>query len=204
MWVCTPLGMFMPALRPPNTVPCDDDRLLQIRSRRIVDLRRLKSEYLPELGDIIELRHTDYEYRAYCTHEQWANAMAKMSMDIDYVKFKEQSERKYGDKKLHDVYTAMWGTVFRLMSTARHQSDYWGAYRTPARARNLVGRDAAPIVWSGTTDRDEERDLLTEIPAEWDIEVPTVTRYPSGKIDHSHCDHAQSKAAKRRCTRRNS
>lgn len=125
MWVCLPMGMYMPALRPPHTVPAGDNRLLQIRSRRRVDLDRLRRELLPELSATINLPHTDYEFRAYCTHEQWANALAQASMDIDYVKFKEQSEVKYRDKKLHDVYTAMWYTVFSKMSTARHQGDYW-------------------------------------------------------------------------------
>lgn len=127
MWICLPMGMYMPALRPAHTIPAGDDRLLQIRARRRVDLDRLRRELLPELGDTVHLKHTDYEFRAYCTHEQWANALAQAALDIDYVKFKEQSEVKYNDKKLHDVYTAMWYTVFSKMSTKAHQSDYWGA-----------------------------------------------------------------------------
>ena len=119
------MGMYMPALRPPHTVPADDDRLLQIRSRRRVDLDRLRRELLPELGETIHLPHTDYEYRAYCTHEQWARALAQAALDIDYVKFKEQAEKKYKDHKLHSVYTAMWYTVFSKMSTKSHQNDYW-------------------------------------------------------------------------------
>lgn len=204
MWLCTPFGMFMPALRPPQTVPAGDERLLQIRARRIVDLQRLKSEYLPELGEIIQLPHTDYEYRAYCTHAQWAKALANMALDIDYVKFKEQAEKKYGDRKLHDVYTAMWGTVFRILSTKKHQSDYWGGFRS-ARSGRTPGESRIP--WSSLgidrrTDRDDERDLLDSVPDSWDDEIP-VTRRPNGSIDHTHCDHAATKGARRRCRTRN-
>lgn len=208
MWLCTPFGMFMPALRPPKTVPAGDDRLLQIRARRIVDLQRLKSEYLPELGEVIQLPHTDYEYRAYCTHEQWAAALAKMAMDIDYVKFKEQAEKKYGDHKLHSVYTAMWGTVFRLLSTKQHQSDYWGGFRPARRAAQPAAQEipwsSLGIYESGTdaAEGDDESALLDAVPESWDDEVP-VTRRPNGNIDHSFCDHRQTRGARRRCRTRN-
>lgn len=124
-WICLPMGMYMPALRPAHTVPEGDDRLLQIRSRRKIDLERLRNELLPELGPTVRIPHTDYEYRAYCTHQQWAEAMYLAAMRIDYIKFKEQSEKVYGDVQLHNCYTRMWGTVFTALSTKAHQADYW-------------------------------------------------------------------------------
>ena len=152
-WICLPMGMYMPALRPAHTVPEGDDRLLQIRSRRKIDLERLRNELLPELGDTIRIPHTDYEYRAYCTHEQWASAMAKAAMRIDYVKFKEQSEKVYGDVQLHNCYTRMWATVFSALSTKKHQSDYWSWQdQALGRARGGKGkgknRQAGQSRWS--------------------------------------------------------
>lgn len=215
MWVCAPCGMYMPALRPPHTVPCDDDRLLQIRSRRIIDLRRLKAEYLPELGDIIELKYTDYEYRAYCTHEQWAAALAKMAMDIDYVKFKEQSEKKYNDTELHNTYVRMWGTVFSALSSKKHQSTYWSSARTKGKGKGKKHLSVVESHWPDVTQpidwgtpktthsdliSDEELDALTR---GWDNDLPTVIRMPNGNIDHSYCSHANSRNARRRCQRAN-
>lgn len=229
--------MFMPALRPPHTVPAGDDRLLQIRSRRKIDLERLRNELLPELGETIQIPHTDYEYRAYCTHEQWASAMALAAMRIDYVKFKEQSEKVYGDVQLHNCYTAMWGTVFTKLSTKKHQAEYW-SWQDEAWGRGRrqgKNRKAGESRWTGSfsatrVEGGTLRDLIDSsygitsddiqrfggynefsgdpeidaVLATWDdSDVPKVTRRPDGKIDHSHCDHGSSKAAKQRCRRRN-
>jgi hypothetical protein len=194
MWICLPMGMYMPALRPAHTVPAGDNRLLQIRSRRFVDLVRLKNEYLPELGEIIELPHTDYEFRAYCTHEQWANALARAALDIDYVKFKEQSEKKYGDKKLHEVYTAMWSTVYARLSTHKI---FTRQKSTSKRARVTRGN------WSQLTIDAHDDDEIARVIDAWDDELPAVSRFPSGNIDHAYCDHADTRNARRRCRNRN-
>jgi hypothetical protein len=217
MWLCTPFGMFMPALRPAGTIPAGDSRLLQIRSRRRIDLERLRSQYLPELGPTIQLPHTDYEYRAYCTHEQWASALARMALDIDYVKFKEQAEKQYGDHQLHHTYTAMWGTVFRKLSTKQHQQDYWGQFYPPKQKGTKNGKGKGKhttqpalsgIDWHDVPDarprrQSDEQPLIDSVPAEWDDEIPTVVRMPNGNIDHSFCDHAATKSARRRCRTKN-
>lgn len=197
MWVFTPFGILMPSLRPPHTVPADDDRLLQVRARRQKDLLILRHEYLPELGEVIEIPYSDYEYRAYCTHEQWAAALTQMSMDIDYVKFKPTTEDKYHDAQLHSVYNRVWGTLFHTVSTPAHRARYM--------------RGAQPSVSTAQVRRSFEREIILGdpfavadvVPPEWDAEVPTVTRRPDGKIDHSYCEHGSSNAARRRCARRN-
>lgn len=124
MWVMTSFGVLMPSVRPAGTIPAGDNRLIQVRARRKRELIILKAEYLPELGDIIEIPYSDYEYRAYCTHEQWAAALAKISMDIDYTKFKPTTESKYNDPQLHSLYNKIWGVFFNTISTKWHQERY--------------------------------------------------------------------------------
>lgn len=212
-------GIIMPALRPPHTVPEGDDRLIQVRARRIVHLRRLKARYLPELGDIIEIKGTDYEYRAYCTHEQLASALALMALEIDYVKSKSQAMVQYNDKELYDTNNAVWGTIYARMSThkvfsrstVQHTSvsSRWDVNRVsaqrpltpPTLTENSYSRRDP---WARVSDLvDTEEAVVAEVPLDWDDQVPAVTRFPNGHIDHSYCDHGSSKAARRRCRRLN-
>lgn len=204
MWICTPFGLLMPSLRPAHTVPAGDNRLIQVRSRRRVDLTRFRDLYLPELGEIVEIPNSDYECRAYCTHEQLAAAVAKIAMDIDFVKFKPTTDR-FNDYQLHNAYNAMWSAAFRTLSTREHQRSYW---RTEQRSTGRRGSALGYVAGSGQVVEPElETGTLNwddvEIPGEWDSQVPAVTRRPDGKIEHKYCDHAQSKAARRRCRERN-
>lgn len=205
MQINFPGGWIMPALRPPHTVPPNDERKIQVRARTISHLRRLKERYLPELGDIIELPHTDYEYRAYCTHEQLAQALALMALDIDYVKSKSQAVEQYGDKQLYETNNAVWGTLYRKLSTRRIFDRPRWSNASPQRvtpASAAMAQLAATSRKPATESLFDDADLTDMVPPEWDDEV-TVTRMPSGRIDHSQCDHGQGKAAKRRCARKN-
>lgn len=121
MWVMTSWGILMPSLRPPATVPDGDDRVLQVRARRDRDLNILRALYLPELGETIHTPTFDYNYRAYCTKAQFAAAMAKVTEDIDYEKFKPTTDR-FNDNELHGVYNSIWGTVCKLGTP-------WEAYK---------------------------------------------------------------------------
>lgn len=115
MWVMTPFGILMPALRPPDTVPEGDVQTLQIRTRRRKDLEILRDEYMGEaLGEIIHTPTFDYNYRAYCTPQAFSDALGKMTHAIDYERFKPTTEAKYKDAELHSVYNSIWGTVTRL------------------------------------------------------------------------------------------
>lgn len=211
MWVFTSFGVLMPSVRPAGTIPAGDDRLIQVRARREKDLRILKAEYLPELGDIIEIPYSDYEYRAYCTHEQWAAALAKISMDIDYTKFKPTTESKYRDPQLHALYNRVWGVFFNTVSTKEHQERYLFGPKGQRGQRGWRARGGRSFTWPNTPALEwksydgpgsDEAELLDLVPQSWDDEVP-VTRMPNGKIDHSECTHGDSRSAKRRCQRRN-
>lgn len=228
MWVMTSFGILMPGLRPPHTVPAGDNRLLQVRARRRRDLEILRDEYMGDaLGEVVRLPHTDYEYRAYCTHEAWAAALAAIAMDVDYVKFKPTTESRYHDPELHGVYNRVWSLLFTALSTPRHQREYWtGAGRgTTSRSstrstRTRGGRwweDLDPTDTAGPGDGDcscgqpgwmghsSDCDYGVrdpEVDALLDAVLSSPVLRPSGTLDHADCAHGPSNAARKRCRRR--
>lgn len=129
MWIATSYGFLMPAIRPPKTVAKDDDRTLQVRARRPKDLDILRAEYMKgKLGPTVHTPKFDYEYRAYCTPEAFALAVARMIVEIDYLKFKPTTDR-YEDNELHDMYNSMWGTILSHLSSKSHQHYYWTGHK---------------------------------------------------------------------------
>lgn len=111
MWVLTSFGAFMPALRPPETVPVGDDRVIQIRARRKIDLHRLRQNYMPDLGPTYTIRGSDYECRADCTRAALAAALTRISLDIDYVSFKDTTTEVWQDDQLHRAYLRVWAAL---------------------------------------------------------------------------------------------
>lgn len=112
MWIFTEFGILMPSLRPAHTITDSDNRLMQIRTRRRFELDYLREHYMPTtLGETIFLGNADYQYRAYCEIDDWAAAMHKLSMEIDYTKFKPTTDRHPGGGKLHDLYNTVWSRV---------------------------------------------------------------------------------------------
>lgn len=118
MWIFTSFGAFMPALRYPKDVAEGDNRVMQIRARREIDIMRLKALYLPNSGRIVRNAGTDYEVRIYCTREEWADAVRQMSMDIDYQSFKNTTER-WNDSQLHNAYMRVWNVLYTALGTRR-------------------------------------------------------------------------------------
>ncbi len=114
MWIMTPFGILMPSQRPTATM-VGDARSLQIRARDKQALQFLKRHYMPTtLGKIIHTPDFDYEYRAYCTKADFAEAMDRMIGEIDYEKFKPQTEVALGKidgGKLHTLYNRIWSVV---------------------------------------------------------------------------------------------
>ena len=235
MIVATSFGMFMPALRPAKSVPANDTRTLQIRSRRKIDLDRLRALYLPELGPTIQLPNTDYQYRAYCTPAQWGEALAMIAMDIAYTKFKDTPRIMFKDAALSRAYERIWhaaldafpeGSVFGGgRSIAR---SYTSLTSTKAEPRKMWWDDVARshTVFQNTDqvldhvypDREPTTMELQEIADELDrneresqhknmldVHYENMHTGPvihNGRIDHSRCDHSQSKNARDRCRRR--
>lgn len=115
MWVCTPFGILMPALRPEKTIEAGDDRKIQVRARHREYLDLFRDNYCADLGESINFPDQDYQWKAYCTHDALALAMARLSLEIDYVKFKPTTFKsglpaKLADQ-LHSCYNSIWGTM---------------------------------------------------------------------------------------------
>lgn len=220
MWIMTSWGILMPGLRPPGTIEPGDVRTLQVRARRRRDLDILRVRYMPNtLGPTIHLKGTDYEYRAYCTPESWGTALAMIGAEIDYVKFKETAESRFGDKQLHNLYVRLWGVIFDALSTPQHRDEYWGvssrsddSNRSRRKNRRRKNRhhtsNHMDVDWSMIDDRSDAE--LDDIVREFDdiltrqnLQVDgDVIRRANGTIDHSFCDHANTKNARRRCQRK--
>lgn len=134
MWIFTEFGILMPSVRPAHTIAEGDLATFQIRTRRRYELDYLRTKYMPKtLGPTIFLGNADYQYRAYCTPEAWASAMALMSLDIDYTKFKPTTDRheKNGGAALHMLYNRVWGAVLDAFPTG-------SSYDTPKWTRKTT------------------------------------------------------------------
>ena len=92
MWLMTNLGFF-------SVIQKENDDFLTVRSRIKRDLEVLKERYIPNLGHIIHGGGTDYQYRAKVSHDDMAEAVKKIVMDIDYPNFKNSVAEKQGRKR---------------------------------------------------------------------------------------------------------
>lgn len=171
MWIMHSAGIWMPALRPPDTVSEGDPNTIQVRTRRAKDLDILRDEYMREaLGPTIATPTYDYNYRAYTTPRAWAKACYDMAMEIDYEKFKPTTESKYQDRELHDVYNSIWSVVTRLGAPGGSWAGY-GESKSPThvpdsgerylKVQVYIDRDEL-IADLGDTPKSEWRDLLVE------------------------------------------
>jgi hypothetical protein len=117
MWIFTPDGILMPSLVPEEFVR--DGLELAVRSRRRRDLEKFRERYMIDapMSPIYEIAGTDYDFRFDTTREAFANAAAALMRDIDYIKFKPETENaKKGrhDRELHLVYNRIWHIVAPL------------------------------------------------------------------------------------------
>lgn len=145
MWIFGPEGLTMPARIPeggaegtvdPKWLGPNGDFTLQVRGRVKSHLENIIRDYFEPLGlpysDIQMTPEMDYNCRFYTTHEAMATVAYKQVMDIDFLKFKPQAERKGKDGKAlykdgaayHSVLNSIWGTVCKLGSPG----GVWGSY----------------------------------------------------------------------------
>jgi hypothetical protein len=232
MIVGTHFGLFMPALRPDWEMRlANGEAELQVRSRRSVDLANLR-EFMQRfdltLQETIQLKNTDYQFRAYCTRDAWAQALAEIGVEIDYTKFKDTPAKKHGDHRLTVAYGAIWTATLRSFPTGsvytsrsrggrRIQASLFDepasrnvetVYRTENREWRMKGASPADMAalmreidaaTEGVTlPTDAE---LNEIAADG-MEVTESDReyWASERLnDHSKCTHGKSKSARQRC-----
>ena len=160
MWVLTSFGAFMPALRYEKDVAPGDERKLQIRARRDRDLLRLKALYMPNMGKIVRNAGTDYEVRVYCTHAEWAEVMARMSMDIDYQSFKNTTDR-WKDDQLHRAYLRVWNALYDVLGTRRAFDVSVRSYR-----KTKKGKKGRKLVEAfETVSYDDPRNWWDDVPS---------------------------------------
>jgi hypothetical protein len=99
MWIFTSEGFY-------SVVQKAGESILTVRARRQEDLERLQ-KYLPRLSTIYSERGSDYAYRANCTHEEWALALARMALTIDYSNFKSTVL----ENARHEAYMRVWSAM---------------------------------------------------------------------------------------------
>jgi hypothetical protein len=159
MWVCAPFGILMPAIRPPHTVAEGDQCTLQIRARRRAWLQVLKDQYMgSRLGEIIHTPEMDYEFRAYCRPDDFAVVLAKITLEIDFEKFKpavyDSALSRREQDELHALYNSMWGTIFRYGQGGNRYTRSMPARHTSKKAGVIAGP------WpSGPAQADAQEDL---------------------------------------------
>lgn len=175
MWIFLPGGLLMPAATPTmerdkvvaNPTLTQDGRFdLQVRARDETHLTNFIRDYLIPMGlefsDIEATPQMDYNFRFYMTKQEFALAIAKATLDIDYLKFKPTAEAKGADGKplyanghaYHSVLNSIWGTLLRLGAA--------GGYYGRKSAANPNGYDTTRSLgssfYSGDYDRDRELD----------------------------------------------
>jgi len=163
------------------------------------------------LGSTIRNIGTDYEFRAFCTPDALADAMAAITRDINYTSFKDTTTSQYGDKQLHDLYLSVWGVIYRALASPlgkKHYESHWhSTTKTTTSTRVMKSGTRRGGDWWDA----EEPDALAD--GAWDsyddllfddiTDDAAVIRRSNGTIDHIHCTHVRSRNARRRCLRAN-
>jgi hypothetical protein len=166
MWICTPFGILMPAVRPAKHTPAGDNRTMQVRARHKEYLDIFRADFCPELGESIHFPNMDYQWKAYVTPEALAAAMAKLMLAIDFEKFKPESYKteKWGGlpqpkaTQLHGLYNTMWADMLSAGDKSSIYDKGWGgsSQRHDARKCYTLGHwypkstpDAQPCVDCG-------------------------------------------------------
>ena len=116
MWIFTPDGYYSVVQKP-------QDRkrgTLTIRARNREDMDALVQRYFPDAKPW-RLKHSDYEWRIRVPQEDWAQAVARMALEIDYDNFKTEVGRRQGHKRA-SIYGRVWSVLLDLESKRRWMS----------------------------------------------------------------------------------
>jgi len=106
MWLLTPDGFY-------SVVQKQGESDLCIRARTLDDLVRLRGSYLPTMSDPIETPNGDYPFRSWASHQDFADALRRIALDIDYSNFKDEVGSRQGWERA-GVYTEVWYALQRL------------------------------------------------------------------------------------------
>jgi len=95
----------------------DDPNGLVVRARRRKDIENIFPDKQVVVGG-----STDYNYRVFCSKEEFAKLVSDSIMDINYGNFKNSVK----DHELHDLYCDFWGLHY---SYQKHENENgWGRH----------------------------------------------------------------------------
>lgn len=105
MWLFTKFGFF-------SVVQVKEVRgAVAVRARVREDLVAFSQEYL-KIGKPVQVDlGTDYPYRIYLKQGQFAEAMKKVSEDIDYTNFKDKVQEVQGHSRA-ELYLGIWQMMY--------------------------------------------------------------------------------------------
>lgn len=122
---------------------------LQIRARARRDLDRLRATHLPSLSESMHLPGRDYPWRAFTTHDAFAEGAARLARSIDYSNFKDAVHERRGHDRA-SVYAKVWSACLAIEKKS-------GPRSRPVHRQSLEGK-----LWRDRTDEYRQRDLHAE------------------------------------------
>jgi hypothetical protein len=225
-----PCGFYVPSLIPEKHRVAGDPRIVQVRTRRALDLERLRDLYLPDLTETVELtKPSDFQYRAYCTPEQWGEALMRMALDMDYTNEKNVVLDRFKDSALYRLYEKIWHAGLDVFPTGMYgrrraghqtkQDSYLHGYNwkptvapsteigTRVRFADLTDAQRADVLnHPRGTDRlayEREPDVheLLEVEDEHKAYLWVSSQNDRMLDDHALCAHNDSRSARKRCNK---
>lgn len=84
-----------------------------VRSRAKGDLTNLDRQIPGISRRISKDKRADYLWRATCSREEWALALARLAAEVDYDNFKTAVAKRHGHKRA-GIYHAVWDALTRI------------------------------------------------------------------------------------------
>ncbi len=106
MWLFTNFGFFSIVQKPGTD-------WLTIRARVRGDLDNLRDRYLPNLSATQAKGGTDYPWRATIPHAEFAAALGRIVMDLNYDNFKNEVAARQG-KARAQRYGKVWSALYDM------------------------------------------------------------------------------------------
>lgn len=106
MWLFTNFGFFSIVQKPGTD-------FLTVRARVRGDLDTLRECYLPALSATQAKGGTDYPWRATVVHADFAAALGRIVMDLDYSNYKNEVAARQG-KSRADRYGKVWSALYDM------------------------------------------------------------------------------------------
>lgn len=156
MWLFTPFGYFSIVEKPQDRA----SHTLTVRARYEGDLENLRQRYLPELSATRTSPDNDYAYRATVDRAQLAQAMAQITLDLNYSNFKDAVTDTQGHDR-HRLYLRVWS----VLKGAQRQLSGLRSTRTQERRRAEPGshrQTSWDYTWGPVNDTSWNDDMYSD------------------------------------------